>query len=629
MRAGQARLAIDYGSASTTAVLAWPDGTWTPVMFDGEPALPSAVLLAPDGVTLTGHQAWQAASRTPHRFIPHPRQPSEQRLTVADTDIDPLDLVAATLRRVADQAKQTTGGGIDDVRLVVPAGWGPRRRTWMRHAAHRAGLPPPRLIDAPIAVAEHLLATGLQLPAGAYIGVCDVGAGAEVSVLRRGPAGFEVLATLADPAAGGTAIDDALTTVVHPQVGEGDRWAVVASVRAGKHALAEHPVVTVPLAGGPAMVVNTGLLEQAAEPVLRRVAQLTTDTITAAELTPGDLAGVYCVGGTAGMPLLEKILIEHASVTPTLVGAPALAAARGAADAGAGTTTPDVPATAGEAVPPVRRAAAIALPGFASLALISQFLLTPQWHGALMYQEAMLNWGELAMAAVFAVIACLGAGTVLASTIAARSTATASPGVHAGTGILAAACLGVAVSGMYAVIGSLYVGYPVNGFLRWILLPIAPITAAAAVMALIAARQWRTPAGGWSTLLAFPTSSVITAAAGMLLIQHSLTAARWPHLVLWIDLAGRIGGLLLGIGTVMAVVTQPILRLILSAPLAVITAALVSWPASGILGVIYAIAVTTWWLRQMWSHLLRPHNPSPVAAMRPPASPYRPSGAGE
>ena len=226
-----------------------------------------------------------------------------------------------------------------------------------------------------------------------------------------------------------------------------------------------------------------------------------------------------------------------------------------------------------------------------------------------MYREAILNWGELTMAAVFAVIACLSAGTVLASTIANRTTTPTSPGIHTGTGILAAASLGVAVSGMYAVVGSLYVGYPVNGFLRWTLLPITPTITAAAVMALIAARQWRTPAGGWSKLLAFPTSSMITAAAGMLLIQYSLTADRWPHLLLWIDLAGRAGGLLLGIGTVMAVVSQPILRLILSAPLAVITAALVSWSASGILGAIYAIAVTTWWLRQMWTHLLRPHHP--------------------
>ena len=49
-----------------------------------------------------------------------------------------------------------------------------------------------------MAVAEHLLATGVQWPVGSFVVVCDVDAGAEVTGLRRGPAGFEVLATLAD-----------------------------------------------------------------------------------------------------------------------------------------------------------------------------------------------------------------------------------------------------------------------------------------------------------------------------------------------------------------------------------------------------------------------------------------------
>nr|WTA68910.1 hypothetical protein OHB51_07055 [Micromonospora sp. NBC_00855] len=63
----------------------------------------------------------------------------------------------------------------------------------MRQAAHRAGLAHPRLVEVPVAVAEHLLATGLHLPVGAIIVVCRVGAGAEVTAPRRGPAEFEVL----------------------------------------------------------------------------------------------------------------------------------------------------------------------------------------------------------------------------------------------------------------------------------------------------------------------------------------------------------------------------------------------------------------------------------------------------
>src|SRR5690348_8267270 len=113
MRAGEARLAIDCGSASTTAVVAWPDGRWLPLMFDGEPDLPSAVLFGRDGNVLTGHQAWQGAAIDPQRFIPAPRQSPEQQITVADTDVDTLDLVAATLRRVAGEAQRVVGSAVE------------------------------------------------------------------------------------------------------------------------------------------------------------------------------------------------------------------------------------------------------------------------------------------------------------------------------------------------------------------------------------------------------------------------------------------------------------------------------------------------------------------------------------
>ena len=39
------RLGIDYGTVTTRAVLAWPDGRWTRLLFDGAPQLPSGVYL--------------------------------------------------------------------------------------------------------------------------------------------------------------------------------------------------------------------------------------------------------------------------------------------------------------------------------------------------------------------------------------------------------------------------------------------------------------------------------------------------------------------------------------------------------------------------------------------------------
>ncbi|MET7968752.1 Hsp70 family protein [Micromonospora sp. NPDC005305] len=638
MRAGDARLSIDCGSATTVAVLAWAEGSASALSFDGSPYLPSSVFVGADGQVWTGQRAWQAAAEQPSRLIPSPRRPADNDLSTDGARVDALDLAAAPLRRVAAEAERVAGGPVRDVRLVVPAGWGPRRRTWMRQVAHRAGLLQPRLVEAPVAVAEHLLATGVQWPVGSFVGVCDVGAGAEVTVLRRGPAGFEVLATLADPAAGGVAIDQALTVAVTgerdaPEEGAG-QWTVAQSVRAAKEALATHPAVTVPLPDRPPVIANTAMLEDAARPALQRVGALAREAIAAAELTAADLAGIYCVGGSAPLPQLSAVIAEHAGVTPMLVAEPGLAAALGAADAGAG--SPFTPGAVEVAVPPVRRAVAIAVPGLASLALIGQFFLTADYRNGSralpgLHYWVVLNWGELAVAAVFAVVACLAAGTVLGSLIAARSPSTdiRSEGGKVSVGILAAVSLGVAAAGLYAVVASQYFGLPVGGFLRWALWPVTPIVVMAVAMAVVAARQWRVPRGGWSALLTVPTGSVSSGALGMLLVQYSLTADRWPHLVLWIDLAGRVGGLLLGVAVVMALVTPLVFRLILAAPLAVISAAIVSWPASGVLGVFYAVAVAVWWAARLWTRVVRPAPSTPIG-QAPPLNMGRaaPSGGG-
>ncbi|RAO30099.1 hypothetical protein ONO86_05652 [Micromonospora noduli] len=599
------------------AVLAWADGSASAVSFDGLPYLPSAVYVSPDGEVRTGQRAWQAAVEQPGRFIPSPRRAVDGDVTVDSTAVEGLAVAAAPLRTVVAEAERAAGGPVRDVRLVVPAGWGPRRRTWMRQAAHRAGLAQPRLVEAPVAVAGYLLTTGLQLPVGAFIVVCDVGAGAEVTVLRRGPAGFEVLSTLADPAAGGTAVDSALIAALTgggdaPADGVGD-WVTTQSVRAAKESLGAHPAVTVPLAGQAPVVATSAMLVEAALPVVRRVAELVQETVAAAELSASDLAGIYCVGGSAHLPHLDTVIAERTGITPTVVPEPQLVAAQGAADAGA--------AHAGAAVvvevpvPPVRRAVAIAVPGFASLALIWQVLLTAEQFNLMnVYRSVQLNWGEFTMAAVFALLACLAAGTVLGSLIAARSPSpsTRTEGGKVSVGILAAVSLGAAIAGLYAVVTSQYFGEPVGPFLKWALWPIVPIVVMAVAMAVVAARQWRAPHGGWSALLAAPTGSIVTAGLGMGLIQYSLTADRWPDRLLLIDIAGRVGGLLLGVGLVMALVAPLMFRLILSAPVAVISAAIVSRQAAGILGVSYAVAVAMWWAARLWTRIVRPAPAGPT-----------------
>jgi hypothetical protein len=274
-------------------------------------------------------------------------------------------------------------------------------------------------------------------------------------------------------------------------------------------------------------------------------------------------------------------------------------------------------------LPTLWRAVAIAVPGFASLALVSHALLTVEWHSGLVRPWAFMNWGEVAMASVFAVIACLAAGTVLGSTLASRtdSGVPLSPAAQVATGILTSAWLGVAVVGMYAVVGSQYIGTDLGAFLRWTLLPVAPILLVAMVLALIAFRQWRTPRGGWSEFLAFPVSSTLTATVGMMLVQWSLPATYSPGMEVWLGLGSRLGGLLIGVGVITALVSGWWLRLVMGVPFAILTATLVGRYNTGTVAGLYVVAVTVWWLARLWTRILYTTPTQPRGNLVPPGPP--------
>src|SRR5437879_1897828 len=103
---------------------------------------------------MTGNQAWQQATEHPDRYAAHPKTHLTQgTLRLGERDVDVLDLIAATLRHVTDEATRLAGQPIDQVTLTLPATWGPQRKTLIRNAATRAGLPQPRLVETPVAVA--------------------------------------------------------------------------------------------------------------------------------------------------------------------------------------------------------------------------------------------------------------------------------------------------------------------------------------------------------------------------------------------------------------------------------------------------------------------------------------------
>jgi hypothetical protein len=134
----EVRLVVDYGTLTTAALVAGPDGRWAPLTVDGTEVLSSAVLVRPDGSVLAGQQAWRAdPNGTGGGFVADPLRLGRGQATVGGIDVEVADLASATLRLVVAAGGVGTVG---EVRLVVPVGWGRRRRTWLRQVANRAGL---------------------------------------------------------------------------------------------------------------------------------------------------------------------------------------------------------------------------------------------------------------------------------------------------------------------------------------------------------------------------------------------------------------------------------------------------------------------------------------------------------
>ena len=187
------RLSIDYGTATTTAVATGVGGRTVPVLVEGDPSMPSGVAADPQtGQLVAGAAAQAAGVDRPDCYVAFPKRCiGRGQVDVGGRQVEVVDLVATALRLVRTETTRTIGAPVERVILAVPAGWGPRRRQVLAEAARRAGLPPPAMVAAPVAVATGLFAdTPTAVPVGGCLLVCDAGAGSlDLAVVQRTPTG--------------------------------------------------------------------------------------------------------------------------------------------------------------------------------------------------------------------------------------------------------------------------------------------------------------------------------------------------------------------------------------------------------------------------------------------------------
>jgi len=351
-------LGVDLGTSNTVAVLRWPDGRTRPLLFDGQPLLPSGVLLDEVGRLHVGRDAQRLAQADPSRYEPNPkRHVDAPGVLLGDREVATVDLLAAILAAVAHAAVEAVGH-LPPATLTYPAVWGPQRRQALTEALSRAGWPASTVLaPEPVAAARYFAEVLRRpVPVGSALAVFDFGGGTlDIAVVRNDgpdPAGrvrFSVVSAGGVAELGGLDLDAALVEHLgqviagtDPAAWERLRQPATAAqwrdrrrfwddVRGAKEMLSRAAVAPVAVPGvEKAVHLTRDELERLATPLLRRGVLEAANVIAAAQLRPDQLAGLFLVGGSSRVPLVARMLHSDLGVAPTVLEQPELPVAEGA-----------------------------------------------------------------------------------------------------------------------------------------------------------------------------------------------------------------------------------------------------------------------------------------------------------
>jgi hypothetical protein len=361
-------LGVDLGTSNTVAVLRWPDGRTRPLLFDGQPIMPSGVFLDGAGLLHVGRDAQRLAQADPGRYDPNPkRRIDEPGVLLGDAEVATVDLLAGLLRAVAQAAVEAVGF-LPPAALTYPASWGARRRGGLATAVARAGWPPVGAVDGtagggtvlvaePVAAARYFAEVLRRpVPVGAAIGVFDFGGGTlDVAVVRNegtdrsGRSRFAVIGSGGVPELGGLDLDAALVDHLGRLVaaGQPEVWRQLSQpentsgwrnrrqfwddVRGAKEMLSRTTVAPIAVPGlEQAVHLTRDELERLITPLLRRAVFEASSVIGHCGLRPDQLAGLFLVGGSSRVPLVARLLHAELGVAPTVLEQPELPVAEGA-----------------------------------------------------------------------------------------------------------------------------------------------------------------------------------------------------------------------------------------------------------------------------------------------------------
>ena len=361
-------LGVDLGTTFSAAAIA--DGGRAEMFTLGTvaPAVPSIVVLRPDGEVLVGEAADRRAltepTRTAREFKRRLGDPAP--LVLGGTPYGAEALMARMLRWIVDAVSQRQGGAPALIAITHPANYGPYKLDLLNEMVRLADVGPVTFITEPEAAAINYSERD-RLEEGQAVAVYDFGGGTfDAAVLRRIGTGFELLGTPEGmDRLGGIDFDQAVFShvddAVGGRIGEADtsdpsvRTALArlrADCRSAKESLSTDTDVTIPVVL-PDLHTEVRLTRPELEAMVRpRIEETIASLARAVRSTGLEMAGiekVLLVGGSSRIPLVGE-MVRAATGRPTAVDAhPKFAISLGAARHAAGVVAANEAATAAAA----------------------------------------------------------------------------------------------------------------------------------------------------------------------------------------------------------------------------------------------------------------------------------------
>ncbi|MHA7191932.1 Hsp70 family protein [Arthrobacter sp. MDT2-16] len=362
------RLAIDFGTSNTAASVADADGRTLALRLGARSDAITSAVGVYNGEILAGDAATQVAAIVPAAFEPTPkRRLGEDAIVLGDDVVSPVDLVAAVLRHVLNQAVRYFGGSSPaQVVLTHPETWGPYMTQRLMASAVSAGIPEQRivLLSEPVAAAWHYTTTS-AIQTEAHLAVLDFGGGTcdaavlKLSATETGPS-FEVVASGGIDPLGGDDFDAQLEQWVYAQLAaEGktsilqgvatdraaaNRTALRHQVQEAKHALSFHGSAPIGVRSDDdewVCTITRREFEQLVEGNVDRAVKLVQNVISQALPSMDDLHRVYLTGGSSYLPALQFKLSELLPLKLGLMEDPKQVTSLGALQAPAPKDLPD------------------------------------------------------------------------------------------------------------------------------------------------------------------------------------------------------------------------------------------------------------------------------------------------